>query len=115
MVAGDAVQEPPDDRRPDPLAAMSGSRPDVDQPGVADPVGKQPRGRDDLSTAPDDCCGVAVLERPAQLLRRAPVVEAVSRQGVVERLPVDAREVVADDDRPRQLRPPGRWVSSGSG
>ena len=115
MMAGDAFEQPPHDRRAKASAAMRRGRPHVDQPRVADPVRKYPGGCNDLRTIPDDGGGVTVLERPPQLLRGAAVVEPVGGERIVERLPVDALEVVAYGDRRRQLRPPGRSVASGSG
>jgi hypothetical protein len=114
VVSRHPFEKSPDHRRPDPLMAMSGSRPDIHQPGVANTIREQPGGRDDLRPAADEGGGEAVLKRSPQLLWRAPVVETVSRQGCGERLPIDALEVVADQDCRLQLRPPGRSASSGS-
>lgn len=115
VVAGNSLEQPPHDRRPDALAAMGRCSPDIHQPGVGDTIRKQAGGRDDLGAGSDDGRRVAVLERPAQLVGRAAVVEAVGGQRVAERLPVDTLQVISDDDCRRQVKPPGRWASSGSG
>src|SRR5947208_583738 len=104
MVSGYPTQQVGDHRAGDAAPAVPDRGPHVDQVGVADPVGEQPRGTHDAIADPGDAGVCAGREGPVQLVGGAAVVEPVPAQVGLDGGPVDAGEIVAEYEHPPKIR-----------
>src|SRR5262249_34139472 len=96
VLPGDARQQQADHRGGDPPPPVAGARPDVDEVRVGDAVREEARHADQTLPVPREGDVPGPLEREAQGVRRAAVVEVVGGQVGLRLRPVDALQGVVD-------------------